>query len=148
MPVSSPALGAPADAVAATDTGTFSLVALFKRALQHLATLLGRVPALAVTGVPLLSGVTATGAGSAVADSGRPPTFTGRVAGTGAVSATVAIEVRNDTAGVWVLAVTLTMSGTTSAGDGFAMAARYLQYRANVTAISGTSAAVTVTMGG
>ena len=113
-----------------------------------LASLDAKMATRAVTTTPLLSGVIATGAGSAVADSGRPPTFTGRVAGTGAVSATVAIEVRNDPAGVWVLAGTLTMSGTTSAGDGFAMAARYLQYRANVTAISGTSAAVTVTMGG
>lgn len=105
------------------------------------------LPSLAITPIVLLSAVTSTGAGAAQADAGRAPTFTGRVAGTGAVSATVAIEVRNDAAGVWIPAGTLTISGTTTAGDGFAMAARYLQYRANVTAISGTGAAVTVTMG-
>jgi hypothetical protein len=112
-----------------------------------LAALLARAPALAVTATPMLTGVTSLSSGSPVADAGRAPTFTGRVAGTGAVSATVAIEVRNDAAGVWINAGTLTMSGTTTAGDGFAMAARYLQYRATVTAISGAGAAVTVTMG-
>lgn len=38
-------LGAPADAAATTDTGTFSLIALVKRALTNWTTLLGRVPA-------------------------------------------------------------------------------------------------------
>jgi hypothetical protein len=154
MPVTGTALtaiatgvGAPADAVATTDTGAFSLLALIKRALQNWTTLLARLPALAVTATPMLNGVTSLISGSPVADTGRAPTFTGRVAGTGAVSATVAIEVRNDAAGVWVNAGTLTMSGATTAGDGFAMAARYLQYRATVTAISGAGAAVTVTMG-
>lgn len=37
-------LGAPADAAAATDTGTFSLIAFVKRGLQNWTTLLGRVP--------------------------------------------------------------------------------------------------------
>lgn len=38
-------LGAPADAAATSDTGTFSLIALFKRGLQNWTTLLSRVPA-------------------------------------------------------------------------------------------------------
>jgi hypothetical protein len=48
---------------------------------------------------------------------------------------------------VWVTYGTLTMSGTTQAGDAIAGVARYAEYRARVTAISGTGAAVTVTMG-
>jgi hypothetical protein len=47
------ALGAPADAAATTDTGTFSLAALFKRGLQSLTTLLGRIPALQSGAVPV-----------------------------------------------------------------------------------------------
>lgn len=38
-------LGAKADAAASTDTGTFSLIALFKRSLQDWTTYLGRFPA-------------------------------------------------------------------------------------------------------
>lgn len=54
-------LGAQADAVATSDTGTFSLIALVKRGLQNWTTLLGRVPSLTVTSTRLLvdgSGVT------------------------------------------------------------------------------------------
>jgi hypothetical protein len=48
-------LGAPADAAATTDTGTFGLIALVKRGLQNWTTLLGRVPAnLTVTATRLL----------------------------------------------------------------------------------------------
>lgn len=39
-------VGAPADAAATSDTGTFSLIALAKRALQNWTTLLARIPAL------------------------------------------------------------------------------------------------------
>ena len=39
-------VGQLADAAATTDTGSFSLIALFKRALQNWTTLLGRVPVL------------------------------------------------------------------------------------------------------
>jgi hypothetical protein len=55
-------LGAPADAAASSDTGTFGLIALIKRGLQNWTTLLGRVPAnLTVNSTRLLvdgSGVT------------------------------------------------------------------------------------------
>lgn len=95
----------------------------------------------------LLAAVTATGAGSAVADSGRAPSFTATVAGTGAVSATVLIQARNTASGEWILLATITLSGTTTASDGFAQTVRYMEYRANLTARSGTGAAVTVTMG-
>jgi hypothetical protein len=54
-------LGAPADAAASSDTGTFSLLSLVKRGLQNWTTLLGRVPSLTVSSTRLLvdgSGVT------------------------------------------------------------------------------------------
>ena len=54
-------LGAQADAAATTDTGTFSLISLFKRQLGNWTTLLGRIPSLTVTSTRLLvdgSGVT------------------------------------------------------------------------------------------
>jgi hypothetical protein len=44
-------LGAPADEVATTDTGSFSLIALVKRGLQNWTTLLARVPAQAIAGL-------------------------------------------------------------------------------------------------
>lgn len=52
-------VGAKADAVATTDTGTFSLIALVKRALQNWTTLLARIPALVSGRMPVDgSGVT------------------------------------------------------------------------------------------
>ena len=100
-----------------------------------------------LTRTTLLDAVTATGAGAAFADAGRSPSFTASVSGTGAVAATVLIEARNAVSGVWFTLATITLSGTTSAADGFVSLARYAEYRANLTARSGTGAAITVTMG-
>lgn len=91
----------------------------------------------------ILAGRTTTGAGDAVPMSGAKHTFQGTVTGTGAVSATVLVEVSNDGAS-WLTMGTLTLSGTTSATDGFASDSPWELVRANVTAISGTGAAVTV----
>jgi hypothetical protein len=96
----------------------------------------------------LLSAVTAIVDGAAVAGTERTPSFTASVTGTGAVSATVLIESRNAVSGVWVLYCTLIMSGTTSAADAFPGYGIYMEFRARLTAISGTSAAVTATMAG
>ena len=95
----------------------------------------------------LLDGVTITGAGasSALAQRGAK-SFQATVAGTGAVTATVKIQATNDQVS-WLDIGTITLSGTTTASDGFASDAPWGYYRANVTAISGTSAAVTVTAG-
>mgnify|MGYP003440099415 FL=1 len=101
----------------------------------------------ALTRTALLAAATATGAGSAVADSGRAPSFTADVSGTGTVSATVLIQGRNVASGAWTLLGTITLSGSASASDGFASLTRYMEYRANLTAISGTSATVNVAMG-
>lgn len=68
--------------------------------------------------------------------------FQATVAGTGAVSATVLIQVSNDATN-WITLATITLSGTNSATDGVAMSAAWGFVRGNVTAISGTGAAVT-----
>ena len=94
----------------------------------------------------LLSSVTVTGAGSARPQSPAPVTFQATVTGSGTVSATVAIEVSNDGDNFITLG-TITLSGTTTATDGFASAANWSVVRANCTAISGTSAALSVVMG-
>ena len=90
----------------------------------------------------LLSGVTSTGAGVAAgpAETGFT-TFQATVSGTGAVSATVIVQVSNDGTN-WLDLATFTLSGTTSASDGFAAEAPWKWFRGNVTAISGTGAAV------
>ena len=68
------------------------------------------------------------------------------VSGTGTVTATVAVEVSNDNTNFVTLG-TITLSGTTSATDGFAFAAPWVYIRSNCTAISGTNAALSVVMG-
>lgn len=73
-------------------------------------------------------------------------TYQATVAGTGAVTSTVIIEGSND--GVSFLPIgTITLSGTTLASDGFVSPAPWAFTRARMTAISGTSALVNVTMG-
>lgn len=99
----------------------------------------------------LLTSATAIGAGSTVdLRGGRIKTL--QASGTtssGSGAATVNIEVRNGASHAWLVAGTITLTlGTTVAGDGFVMDAPWAQVRANLTAISGTGAAVTVSMGG
>lgn len=105
------------------------------------------IVAATLTRTAMLSAATATGAGSAVADAGGAPSFSAEVSGTGSVAATVLIQARNAASGQWLTLGTITLSGTTAATDGFASLARYMEYLANLTAVSGTGAAVTVTMG-
>ena len=74
--------------------------------------------------------------------------FQAVVVGTGAVAATVEIEVSND--GVYELATelgTITLSGTTAFSDGFTTVCPWKYARAKVTAVSGTGATVQVNMG-
>lgn len=72
------------------------------------------------------------------------------VKGTGAVTATVKIEVTNSTtlSTSAITALTFNLSGTTTAVDGSVITTpTWGYYRANVTAISGTGATVNVVMG-
>lgn len=97
----------------------------------------------------IMNGKTTTGAGDTVTISPKDRTFHATVAGTGAVTATVIIQVSND-AVTWINTTTsphIALSGTTTASDGFRMDAKWAYVRAYVDAISGTGAAVTVTMG-
>ena len=95
----------------------------------------------------MLRGVTATGQSQWFSDLGYLPTFQAQVVGTGAVSATINLWARNIEAGTGpTLLGTLTLSGTTSASDAAVTQFRYMEYMAEVTAISGTGAAVTVVM--
>ena len=85
------------------------------------------------------------GAGSTYGNANKALQAT--VTGTGAVTATVAIQVSMDNVN-WLTAGTITLSGTTSASDGFVLSAAPWQYiRSNVTALTGTGASVTVLMG-
>ena len=65
------------------------------------------------------------------------------VVGTGAVTATVVIDCSNDGINWNTTALgTISLSGTTSAADGFTTTAPWKYIRARVTAISGTGATV------
>ncbi|HET8686205.1 MAG TPA: hypothetical protein VFM18_06020 [Methanosarcina sp.] len=94
------------------------------------------------------SGVTTTGAQPAVFKDSPYSAFSATVTGTGAVTATVLIEVSNDGTN-WLSTPmgTISLSGTTSATDGFTSSAPWKYVRANITAISGTGATVVVKMG-
>jgi hypothetical protein len=104
----------------------------------------------------LLSKATATGAGAAwnPRDTSAVATYTqhsfqaigSTTTSTGA--ATVLIQVSNDGANYITMGtITLTL-GTSITSDGFAAANTWEYYRANVSAISGTGASVTVYMKG
>jgi hypothetical protein len=101
-----------------------------------------------VPNTALLTAATATGPGPWFNGTGRVPSFDAEVAGTGAVTATVVIECRNTPGGAAKIYGTFTLSGTTLASEvgngGSAQAPVFTQYRANVTARTGTGAAVTV----
>lgn len=95
------------------------------------------------------AGVTATGTTDWVAKGSPDTAIQATVTGTGSVSATINIECSND--GQNALATpagTITLSGTTTASDGFVTQNASWKYiRMNVTALSGTGATVTGVMG-
>jgi hypothetical protein len=95
----------------------------------------------------LLSSVTVTGAAAGIGPSETPAkTFQAILTGVGAISATVNVEVSSDGVNFLVMG-TITLSGTTIVTDGFASSAQWLYMRGNVTAIAGTSAALTLLTG-
>lgn len=103
--------------------------------------------------VKMLDAVTATGASARHSPWDDKRTFQARGStSAGAGSATIKIQVSNveapsaDTDWIDAGTITLTLS-TTVTTDGFAQDASWRHVRANVTAISGTDATVTVWMG-
>jgi len=102
------------------------------------------------TSAVLLPNATATGASTSV--NSFPATgATFQASGTtsaGAGAATIKIQVSNDNSN-WLDLGTITLTlGTAATSDGFASYAAWAYVRANVTAISGTNASVTVTLAG
>ncbi len=100
------------------------------------------------TATTLMSGVTVTGAGTAVqpVQSRRAYQAWGATS-SGAGTAVITIEVSNDNSH-WIVAGTISLTlSTTSTGDGFGSVLPYKYVRANVTTITGTGAAVSVMMG-
>ncbi len=96
--------------------------------------------------VLLLTNETLLGPGPWIARDDFNSAFSATVTGTGAVSATVDIQVSND--GVNPIdksPLTITLSGTTLDTDGDVISASWPWVRANVTALVGT---VSVSMGG
>ena len=93
----------------------------------------------------ILSGATATVTGNWMFKDAPNTGIQASVTGTGAVGATIVIEMSND--GVNPLSTpagTITLSGTTSNADGFVTDAAWKFIRARITAISGTGATVNV----
>lgn len=98
--------------------------------------------------ITLLQDATATGAGGAVSstDGEKGFQFYGSTSsGTG--SATITLEISNDGGTVWTTVLTQTLAlTTTAAGSAVGWGSPYDKMRANVTAISGTGAKVSVYM--
>lgn len=92
----------------------------------------------------LLDAVTAAVVGPEMQS--RSETYQATMTGTGAVAAEVDIEYSDDKVG-WLPAGTITLSGTNTATGGFADDESWAYVRANLKSISGTGAAITVTMG-
>ena len=110
--------------------------------MLHVTTIMNAVGTAPTTGTTFTPNASTRGIGF-------PPViaFQAYETGTGAVTATVVIEGSNDPSySTWVTLATITLSGTTTASDGYATIATWPNVRARLTAISGTSAAVTVTM--
>ena len=95
---------------------------------------------------PLLLTRSSTADGLTFEAPGPGATIHARVTGTGAVSATVVVQVSNYD-GNWLDLTTLSLSGTGSGSAGTALDAHWAYIRARLTAISGTSASVDVIMG-
>jgi hypothetical protein len=96
--------------------------------------------------IPLVLGRTTTGAADAREAPGVGATVHARVVGTGAVGATVDVQVSNFD-GNWLTLGSLVLSGTNAAQNGLALEANWAYIRANVTALTGTGATLDVIMG-
>jgi len=96
----------------------------------------------------LIKGATTTFTGSPMGMT-KASSVQAVVSGTGAVSSTIIVEVSNETVPTnYITLGTISLSGTTTATDGFAFTAKWDYIRARITAIAGTSATVTVSLGG
>lgn len=108
--------------------------------------LMNLTPLVATVGSDQMLRRTTIGVGDRISNKPRNRTYQATVVGTGTVSATVKIEGSNDMA-AWLTLGTITISGTDAASDGFPSETAWTHVRANLTAIGGTGAQATVTMG-
>lgn len=100
-----------------------------------------------VTATTILNAITVTPTtGDAVENSTGTKSFHGKVTGTGAVTATIVVEGSNENS-TWVTIGTITLSGTTSATDGFAHLSAWRYVRGRISALTGTGATATLVMG-
>lgn len=90
-----------------------------------------------------MTAVTTNTTGTEFARPGNIWTYQGTITGTGAVSATVTIQVSNDGSN-WFTFGTLSLSGTGSDSDSVSGDAVWASHRAVTTSISGTGATVSV----
>ena len=127
--------GAKADAVATTDTGTFSLIALFKRSLGYLSTI--ATGALRPTAGTNLSGtVTTTSGGFNIpANAARKP---GDVQGQNLSAVTIGFNEFNGTAVIGAAGTTTVPAGATFANT--------TNLQMNFIAASGTAAVTVVSV--
>lgn len=100
----------------------------------------------------LIEGATTTVDGAQMSTQHVARTFHAIIRGTGSVSATVIIEVSNDSQttpadALWFELGNIGLSGTTNDNGGFGSVVPWLLIRARITAISGTNATVDVIMG-
>lgn len=93
----------------------------------------------------LLDAVLVTGASAGVRMTTGPKTIQAYIVGTGAVAATVLVQVCNID-GQWITLETITLTDTTTDTDYKSWVVPWGYVRANCTAISGTGAALTVTL--
>lgn len=90
---------------------------------------------------------TVDGTSSAITRPGNVWNYQASISGTGAVSATVTIEVSNDGSN-WLTFGTMSLSGTATDTDNVAGDAPWAVHRATISSITGTGAAVTVIANG
>lgn len=88
----------------------------------------------------------ATGTTTPLLPENGKATFQAVLKGTGAITATILLEVSNDGEN-WLTLATFTMAGTTVVTDGAVSDAPWAYVRARLTAITGTSANASVFMG-
>ena len=114
----------------------------------QVTTLMGSEDERVEGSLPSYTGVIANATGDAHYKDSPWSAFQAVIQGTGAVSATVTIEGSNDGT-FWNGTVlgTITLTGTTSDADGFAIVAPYKYVRAVLASLTGTAASVYVTMG-
>ena len=93
----------------------------------------------------LLLSTTTNTTGTAVLDKIPGGTFQATITGTGALTATVNVQASLDATN-WITLGTITLSGTTTATDGFVNLGEWVAYRAVTSGVTGTVSSIAVLM--